>query len=73
MERSINKLFDSEVDGDDVEYFKFFVKDHNQLYFIVIDDHNNVFGHYHPGYITHVEGTFIIVMTTMTMVYLCFH
>ena len=57
MERSINKLFDSEVDGDDVEDFKFFVKDHNQLYFIVIDNHNNV-GHYHPGYITHVEGYF---------------
>ena len=31
---------------------------HSQLYFIVIDSNNNVFGHYHPGFVGHfnVEG-----------------
>ena len=44
-------LYDSGVDGRESSIFREKVKNHNQLYFIVIDSNDNVFGHYNPSVI----------------------
>ena len=44
-------LFDSERDGNDSKIFKQKIMNQCQLYFIVIDTEEIVFGHYHPGVI----------------------
>ena len=44
-------LYDSDIDGKDSSIFRNKILNHNQLYFIAIDSHDNVFGHYHPGVI----------------------
>ena len=46
-----NVLYDSDIDGKDSSIFRNKIMNHNQLYFIIIDSNNNVFGHYHPGVI----------------------
>ena len=44
-------VYDSDKDGKNSEMFKQKVMDQEHLYFIVIDNQNNVFGHYHPSVI----------------------
>ena len=50
-------LYDSEVDGKKPEIFRKKVMGHKQLYFLVVDDKENVFGHYHPSKISGYENT----------------
>ena len=45
-------LYDSKRDGDSKPVFKDRIMNQSQLYFIVIDSSENVFGHYHPGIIS---------------------
>ena len=40
-------LYDSLIDGKDGYEFRNRILNHQHLYFIVVDDKNNVFGHYH--------------------------
>ena len=47
-------LYDSDRDGIEETTFGSKVLNQKQLYFIVIDSNNNVFGHYHPGIIDKV-------------------
>ena len=42
-------VYDSDIDGKEVEVFRSRVVNHQHLYFIVIDSDNNVFGHYHDS------------------------
>ena len=44
-------LYDSNTDGSDSFVFRSKILGHSKLYFIVIDNDNNVFGHYHPSVI----------------------
>ena len=44
-------LYDSDIDGKDSSIFRNKIINHNQLYFIIIDSNDNVFGHYHSGVI----------------------
>ena len=44
-------LYDSEIDSKRSSVFRKKIMKHSQLYFIVVDSDNNVFGHYHPGVI----------------------
>ena len=39
-------LYDSDIDGKDSSIFRNKIMNHNQLYFIIIDSNDNVFGHY---------------------------
>ena len=41
-----NVLYDSDIDGKDSQIFRNKILNHQHLYFIVIDNQNNVFGHY---------------------------
>ena len=49
-------LYDSDIDGKDSSIFRNKIMNHNQLYFIAIDSHDNVFGHYHPGVIDEISN-----------------
>ena len=44
-------LYDSDIDGKNSKIFTEKIKNHGQLYFVVIDSHENVFGHYHDSVI----------------------
>ena len=48
-------LYDSDIDGTDSVTFRERIMNHEHVYFIIIDDHDNVFGHYHPGIINKVD------------------
>ena len=48
-------LYDSDIDGKDSSIFRNKIMNHNQLYFIVIDSKNNVFGHYHSSVINKID------------------
>ena len=41
-------IYDTDINEKDNDTFIHCIENHKQLYFIVIDDKNNVFGHYHP-------------------------
>ena len=47
-------VYDSDIDGKDTMVFQNRVLNHSHLYFIVIDSHGNVFGHYHHGKILYL-------------------
>jgi len=47
-------VYDSELDGKSNSIFKESVLNEEHLYFIVTDNNNNVFGHYHPGRIKEI-------------------
>ena len=49
-------LYDSDIDGKDSSIFRNKIMNHNQLYFIIIDSNDNVFGHYHPGVINKISS-----------------
>jgi len=49
-------LYDSDIDGKDSSIFRNKIMNHNQLYFIIIDSNNNVFGHYHSGVINKINS-----------------
>ena len=49
-------LYDSDIDGKDSSIFRNKILNHNQLYFIIIDSNDNVFGHYHPGVIDKISS-----------------
>ena len=51
-------VFDSSVDKFDGKTLKTKVVNKDHLYFIVVDDKNNVFGHYHCSAITENEATY---------------
>ena len=59
-------LYDSDVDSSNSFVEK--VEGHEHLYFIVIDDENDVFGHYHDGVVySHVEydkGIFLFTLNS---------
>ena len=46
---SFTVLYDSLRDYKDDKKFKKKIMNHSNLYFIVIDENNNIFGHYHPS------------------------
>ena len=48
-------LYDSDIDGKDSSIFRNKILHHNQLYFIIIDSNDNVFGHYHPSVINKIN------------------
>lgn len=52
-------LYNSEVDDNSPKAFLERVLYHNNLYFIVIDDKNNVFGHYHSANIVEVDSEMV--------------
>ena len=52
-----NVLYDSDIDGKDSSIFRNKIMNHNQLYFIIIDSNNNVFGHYHSGIINKIDSS----------------
>ena len=47
-------VYDSDIDGKSNEIFRNKIINHSHLYFIVIDDKNNVFGYYFPGKIDNI-------------------
>ena len=51
-----NVLYDSDIDGKDSSIFRNKIINHNQLYFIIIDSNDNVFGHYHSGVINKIDS-----------------
>ena len=51
-----NVLYDSDIDGKDSSIFRNKIMNHNQLYFIIIDSNDNVFGHYHSGVIDIIDN-----------------
>ena len=44
-------IYDSEIDGKGSKTFEDRIMNHEHLYFIIVDDNCNVFGHYHDGLI----------------------
>ena len=51
-----NVLYDSDIDGKDSSIFRNKIMNHNQLYFIIIDSNDNVFGHYHSSVINKINS-----------------
>ena len=51
-----NVLYDSDIDGKDSLIFRNKIINHNQLYFIIIDSNDNVFGHYHSSIINRINS-----------------
>ena len=49
-------MFDSSFDGKDASIFKDRIERHQNLYFIVIDSEDNVFGHFHGDVIFEIDG-----------------
>ena len=56
-------LYDSDNDDKKASTFREKIMNHGQLYFIVFDYNNNVFGHYYPGVINKTERLFSDVDT----------
>ena len=50
-------LYDSQRDGKGSSTFRHKILNHQHLYFIAIDDKDNVFGHYHPSVIDRVDNS----------------
>ena len=50
-------LYDSDIDGKDSSIFRNKIMNHNQLYFIIIDSNDNVFGHYHSSVINKIDSS----------------
>ena len=52
-----NILYDSDRDGKDSQTFRNKIMNHQHLYFIIIDNQNNVFGHYHDSVINKIGSS----------------
>ena len=62
-------LYDSDIDGKDTSTFRDKIMNQSQLYFIVVDSENDVFGHYHSGVIhkelcNNDDGIFIFTLNS---------
>ena len=51
-------LYDSNVDDNNTETFRNKIMNHQHLYFIVIDENNSIFGHYHNDRITRIGNNY---------------